>query len=141
MHSLYPIAAAVAAWIFGAAWYGALGKHYQRALGKNPGASAGAGAANQDSCKGRKMLLAPLALCFLAELVMAAALSYVLARMSVVGWHWGAVVGAMIGVGVLLPAVIVTHLFPGRSRSLMAIDGLHWVGVAVIEGAVLGAFA
>ena len=130
MPSLYPIAAAVAAWIFGAVWYMGLGKPYQRALGLDP-----------EACKGKPMPVAPLAICFVAELVMAAALSYVLARMSVVGPVWGAMVGAIIGVGVILPTVIVNHLFPGRSQTLMAIDGLHWVGVAVIEGAVLGAFS
>jgi hypothetical protein len=135
MEYLGLVAAAVAAWIFGAAWYMGLGKPYQRALGKGPGAT------DQDSCKGQPMPVAPLALCFVAELVMAVALSYVLARMSVVGWSWGAVVGAIIGVGVIAPTVIVNHLFPGRSQTLMAIDGGHWIGVAVIEGAVLGAFA
>ena len=130
MAYLSVLAAAVAAWIFGAVWYMALGKQYQRALGKDP-----------EQCKGQKMPVAPLAVCFLGELVMAAALSYVLARMSVVGPVWGTVVGALIGVGVIAPTVIVNHLFPGRSQALMAIDGLHWVGVAVIEGAVLGAFA
>jgi hypothetical protein len=141
MEYLGLVAAAAAAWIFGAVWYTALGKPYQRALGKGPGASAGAGATNQDSCKGQPMPVAPLALCFVAELVMAMALSYVLARMSVVGWSWGAVVGAIVGVGVIAPTVIVNHLFPGRGQTLMAIDGLHWAGVAVIEGAILGAFA
>jgi hypothetical protein len=130
MDYLAPVAAAVAAWIFGAVWYMGLGKPYQRALGLDP-----------EACKGKPMPVAPLAICFVAELVMAAALSYVLARMSVVGPVWGAVVGAIIGVGVILPTVIVNHLFPGRSQTLMAIDGLHWVGVAVIEGAVLGAFS
>ena len=130
MDYLTPVAAAAAAWIFGAVWYMGLGTPYQRALGKDP-----------EQCKGRPMPVAPPALCFVAELVMAAALSYVLARMSVVGPVWGAVVGAIIGVGVIAPTVIVNHLFPGRGQTLMAIDGLHWVGVAVIEGAVLGAFA
>jgi hypothetical protein len=130
MDYLAPVAAAVAAWIFGAVWYMGLGKPYRRALGLDP-----------EACKGKPMPVAPLAICFVAELVMAAAPSCVLARMSVVGSVGGAMVGAPIGVGVILPTVIVNHLFPGRSQTLMAIDGLHWVGVAVIEGAVLGAFS
>jgi hypothetical protein len=44
MDYLAPVAAAVAAWIFGAVWYMGLGKPYQRALGLDPGASARAGA-------------------------------------------------------------------------------------------------
>lgn len=130
MEYLGVLAAAVAAWIFGAVWYMALGRQYQRALGKDP-----------EQCKDQKMPVAPLAVCFLGELVMAAALSYVLARMSVVGWSWGAIAGAIIGVGVIAPTVIINHMFPGRGQALMAIDGLHWIGVAIIEGAILGAFS
>lgn len=130
MEYLYPVAAAVAAWIFGAVWYGVLGKQYQMALGKNP-----------EECKGQKMPIMPLLVCFAGELVMAAALSWILARMSAVGWMWGAHMGLFFGVAIVLPTVVINNLFPGRSKALMAIDGAHWIGVLVIEGAVLGAFA
>jgi hypothetical protein len=130
MEYLYPVAAAVAAGILGAGWYGALGKQYQLALGKDP-----------EQCKGQPMPIAPLVVCFVGELVMAAALSWILARMSAVGWMWGAHMGLLFGTAIILPTVIINHMFPGRSRKLMAIDGLHWVIVATIEGAILGAFA
>ncbi len=130
MDYLAPVAAAAAAWIFGAVWYMALGKPYQAALGMNP-----------EECKGKPMPVMPLAVCFLGELVMAAALSWILARMSVVGWMWGAHMGLLFGAGVILPTVVNNNLVPGRPKALMAIDGLHWVGVVAIEGAVLGAFA
>jgi hypothetical protein len=127
MEYLYPVAAAVAAWIFGAVWYGVLGKQYQLALGKDP-----------EQCKGQKMPIAPLVACFIGELVMAAALFWILERSSTVGVMWGAHLGLLIGTGIVLPTVIINHLFPGRAKALMVIDGLHWVIVAIIEGAVLG---
>lgn len=130
MEYLGIVAAAVAAWIFGAVWYGILGKQYQRALGKDP-----------EQCKGQKMPIAPMVVCFLGELVMAFAGFIGLEHLSVVGWMWGAHAGLVVGVGIVLPTVIINHMFPGRSRALMAIDGVHWVLVMVIEGAVLGAFA
>ncbi|MBV9550009.1 MAG: DUF1761 domain-containing protein [Alphaproteobacteria bacterium] len=130
MEYLGLVAAAAAAWIFGAVWYTALGKQYQRALGKDP-----------EQCKGQKMPLMPLLLCFVGELVMAAALSWILARMSVVGWMWGAHMGLLFGSGIILPTVVINNLFPGRPTALMAIDGVHWIALAAIEGAVLGAFA
>ena len=130
MEYLSIVAAAAAAFIFGAVWYTALGKQYQRALGKDP-----------EQCKGQKMPLTPLLVCFIGELVVAAAFSWVLARMSAVGWQWGAHMGLLFGVALILPTVIVNNIFPGRPKELMAIDGLHWIGVFVIEGAVLGAFA
>jgi hypothetical protein len=124
------LAAAVAAWIFGAVWYMALGKQYQRALGKDP-----------EQCKGQPMPVAPLALCFLGELVIAAALSWILARMSAVGWMWGAHIGLLFGIALIAPTVVINNLFPGRPKALMAIDSGHWIGVFLIEGAVLGAFS
>lgn len=123
-------AAALAAFVFGAVWYTALGKQYQTALGLDP-----------EDCKGKKMPLAPLAVCFLGELVMALALAWILARMSVVGWMWGAQMGLLFGAGIILPTVAINNAFPGRKLALTAIDGAHWIGVAAIEGAVLGAFA
>jgi hypothetical protein len=124
------LAAALAAWVFGAAWYGALGKAWQAALDRDPG-----------DCKGQKMPLGPMIGSFLAELVMAAALGQVLLHMSVVGWSWGALSGLGIGIGLMAPVTVVNNLFPGRKPMLSVIDGAHWIGVAAIMGAVLGAFA
>ena len=130
MEYLGLLAAAVAAFIFGSVWYIALGKQYQRAQGLDP-----------EACKGKKMPATPLVICFLGELVMAAALSWILARLSVVGWMWGAHMGALIGAGIILPTVVINNAFPGRKPALSLIDGAHWISVAFIEGAVLGAFA
>jgi len=124
------LAAALAAWVFGAVWYMALGKPYQAALGMDP-----------EGCKGKPMPVLPLVLCFVGELVMAAALSWILARMSAVGWMWGAHMGLLFGAGLVLPTVVINNLFPGRKPALSLIDGVHWIGVLAIEGAVLGAFA
>lgn len=127
MEYLCILGAAVAAWLFGALWYTVLGKQYQTALGLNP-----------DDCKDKKMPLTPLLVCFVAELVMALALCYVLARMSVVGWSWGAMAGAIIAIGVVVPTVVVNNIFPGRKPALSLIDGAHWIGVIVIESTILG---
>jgi hypothetical protein len=122
--------AAVAAWIFGAAWYMALGKAWQAALGRDP-----------DECKGQKMPLGPLVGTFLAELVMATVLSQVLQRTSVVGWQWGALSGLEIGIGLMATTTIVNNLYPGRKPMLSVIDGAHWIGVAVIQCTIIGSLA
>jgi hypothetical protein len=49
--------------------------------------------------------------------------------------------GLLFGVALILPTVVINNLFPGRPKELSMIDGAHWIGVFVIEGAVLGAFA
>ncbi len=122
------LAAAFAAFVFGSVWYMALGKQYQLALGLNP-----------EDCKGKKMPLTPMAVCFMAELLMALVFSILLNALGVMGWFNGAVTGAFMAIGFIIPATITNNIFPGRKPMLSLIDGVHWLGVAAIEGAVLAA--
>ena len=132
MHNPYiaVVAAALAAWIFGAVWYMALSKPYQIALGLNP-----------DDCKDKKMPLTPLLVCFAAEIVVALVMSWLFSGLGVVSVVGGAVSGLFLGTGFMAPATVVNNAFPGRKPMLSLIDGAHWVGVAVIEGMVLVALS
>ena len=123
-------AAALAAWLFGAAWYMTLGKAYQAALGLDP-----------EGCKGQKMPMGKLLVCFVAELVMATIFSWLLPRLSIVTLGQALVTGLLIGVAFMLPTVLVNNMFGGRKPMLTAIDGGHWVGVAIIQAAVLFALS
>ena len=69
MHNSYIaiVAAALAAWIFGAIYYGVLGKSWQRAQGLDP-----------EQCKGQKMPLAPMVASLLSALIMAYVLQHLL---------------------------------------------------------------
>jgi hypothetical protein len=122
--------AALAGWIFGAVWYMALGKVWQRALGMNP-----------DDCKDKKMPMTPMVLALLAAVVMSAVLYQLLINLGVMGVQHGVVAGLTIGVGFLLTSTLVNNLFQGRSLMLTAIDGGHWVLAVVIEAAVIMALA
>jgi hypothetical protein len=131
LHNPYTaiVAAALAAWVFGAIWYGALGKAWQRAQGLDP-----------ETCnKGKKMPLTPMLVSFVSELVMAFVFAHLLAALSVTGWQDGAVIGLMLGVGFLVTTNVVNNMFRQHKLMLSVIDGGHWVGVAVIQGAVLAA--
>jgi hypothetical protein len=121
--------AGLAAWLFGAVWYTSLGKVWQAALGHNP-----------DDCKDKKMPLTPLAVCLVAEWVMAAVLYQTLDHLGVMGWMAGAIAGLTLGVGFMLTTTVVNNLFQQRKPMLTVIDGTHWVVVVAIEGAVIGAF-
>jgi hypothetical protein len=35
--------------------------------------------------------------------------------------------------------VFVNNAYPGRKYSLSVIDSIHWLGVVVIQGAIIGA--
>jgi hypothetical protein len=119
-------AAALAAWIFGAVYYGALGKVWQRAQGLDP-----------EQCKGQKMPLAPMAVSFLSELVMAFVFQRLLADLGLHSWQDGLVTGLIVGIAFMATTNLVNTMFQQRGLTLALIDSGHWTGVAMIEGVVL----
>ena len=132
MHNPYIaiLAAAIAAWIFGAIWYGALGKPWMRAQGIDP-----------EACKDRKMPLNLLLVAFLAALVMSATMYYLLGSMGMVGIGASALMGLTIGVGLIAVSLLVNNLFQNRHYTLTVIDGAHWALALAIEGAVIALLA
>lgn len=125
--------AGVAAFVFGAVYYMTLGKVWQRALGLNP-----------DDCKDKKPPLTPLAICLVAEWVMAAVMYQTLTNLGMSGGSLGpaaggAIAGATLGLGFMATSTFVNNAFPGRKVALSVIDSIHWIAVAAIEGAVIGA--
>jgi hypothetical protein len=120
-------AAALAGWMFGAFWYTAFSRQWLAAVEMG-----------KDEIGKWQRFLNPMIGSVLAELVLAAGLSYVLDRMSVVGWHWGAMCGLIIGLFVVGPTVVVNYIFPGRKPMLMLLDAGHWICVLTIMGAILG---
>ena len=124
------LAAALAAWIFGAVWYTALGKTWMAASGIST-------AEIERRSKERKMPLGPMAVTFACEIVMAMLLSWLLAGLGVSDLANAALTGFLLGLGFLATSGLVNNMFQGRSLKLSAIDGAHWVIVLVIEGVVL----
>ena len=120
--------AGIAAWIFGAAYYIALGKQYQAAQGLDP-----------EGCKGQKPPLGPMASCLVAEWIMAAVLYQLLVNLGTTGASGGAIAGATIGLGFMATSTVVNNAFPRRKVALSIIDNIHWIVVAALEGAVIGA--
>jgi hypothetical protein len=120
--------AGVAAFLFGAVYYIALGKQYQAALGRPP------------MEPGTRPPLGPMAVCLVAEWIMAAVLYQLLSNLGTMGWMAGAIAGATVGIGFMATSTVVNNAFPGRKLMLSVIDSIHWIVVAAIEGAVIGAF-
>src|SRR3569623_1064625 len=108
------LAAGVAGWIWGAIWYGVLGKPYQRALGLNP-----------EDCKGKKMPIAPMVAAFVAAVVMSAVLYQLLTNLGGLGLRDSMVTGLTVGVGFVLTTVLVNNMFQQKSPTLTVIDGGH----------------
>jgi hypothetical protein len=126
-------AAAAAAWIFGAVWYGVLGKFWIAAQGETPDTLKVKNAGKSTAAKA-----APFVISFIAEIVMAAALSGIMVHAGFNTPRQGAIAGALCWLGFVLTTILVNNAYGFRSLKLTAIDAGHWLGVLLIIGVVVG---
>lgn len=126
--------AAVGSFVFGAIWYGAFGKIWLAALGKSD--------AELKSAAG---FAAPMAITFIAELVMAWVLAGVLTHLAKGGIamdvRTGVITAAMLWLGFVATSLASNHAFQGVRRPVTVIDAGHWLGVLLVQGAVVGGWA
>ncbi len=120
------IVAAVLAWLFGAAWYGGLGKPWMKAARIDPSTM--------------KMSATPFIVSFVCELIMAWVLAGVIGHLGVGQVTlWNGVVSAFfLWLGFMATTMAVNHRYQAYGWDLTIIDGGHWLGVALIMGAVIG---
>ena len=122
------VAAAVLAWLFGAAWYMTLSKPWLKAARLDP------------AKMGRSV--SPFVIGFIGEFVMASVVSLVVAAMT--GGSPGVVAGLVLGfvlwLGFIATTLAVNHRYQGFGWDLTVIDAGHWLGVMLIIGAVIGWF-
>lgn len=118
--------AALAAWLFGAAWYMSLGKAWMKAARLDPANAKPSGA--------------PFAISFLAELVMAFVLAVVIGRGGGLTMVSGVATGILLWAGCMATILAVNHRYQGFGWDLTLIDAGHWLGVALLMSAVIGWF-
>ena len=128
------IAAAVS-FAVGAVWYGSLSKQWM--------AAAGIPTADMERRKAQMGTIPlPYVIAFIALLIMAWMLSGVLLHLSrsgmPIGIRAGMITGFFLWFGFIVTSMAVNHAFQGAQRSLTLIDGGHWLGVLLIQGAILG---
>lgn len=124
------VAAAAASFIFGGIWYGGLSKQWLAAIGKTEAEIKSAG----------RSLPVLFLITILAQIVMAGVLAGILGHFGQVTVKSGMITAALLWLGFVATTLIVNHGYQGSRWSLTAIDGGHWLGVLLIQGAVLGAF-
>jgi hypothetical protein len=124
-------AAAIAAWLTGAAWYGVLGKAWMSALGWTPEQVAAARAS-------RRMPIVPMIVSFIAELIMAAMLSGIMVHTGGFTVRIGVISALLIWLGFVVTTIAVNNAYPGRRPLLTVIDSGHWLAVLLVQGVVLG---
>jgi Protein of unknown function (DUF1761) len=127
--------AAIAAFAFGAVWYGALGKQWM--------AARDVSAADMEKAKAEMGTIpVPYIIAFVALLVMAWMFAGVLLHLARGGMPMsiraGVISGFFLWLGFVITTMAVNHAFQGAKRALTLIDGGHWLGVLLIQGAILG---
>jgi Protein of unknown function (DUF1761) len=120
------VVAAVVGWLFGAAWYGLLGKPWMKAARLDPSTM--------------KMSATPFIVSFVAELIMAYVLAGVLGHLGPgqVTLLNGVISALFVWAGFIATTIAVNQRYQGFGWTLTLIDAGHWLGVALLMGAIIG---
>ena len=129
----YPavLVATVAGFAFGAAYYMSLSKPWLAAMGKTREELSASG-------KGSPVP-------FIVSIVALAIMAWVLAGgighldPGQVTPKNGIISGLFMWLGFVITTLAVNYSFGQRKAMLIVIDGIHWLGVLVIQGAIIGA--
>jgi Protein of unknown function (DUF1761) len=127
MEFLNVIAAAVAAFAFGAVWYIAMSRPWM----------AASGVTEEQQKNGGPM---PFVVGLVAMVIVAGMMRHMLGTSGVTTVGGGAIAGFGIGAFLITPWVAMNYAFGMRKPSLTVIDGVNSVVGCTIMGAVLNAF-
>jgi len=130
LNYLAVVVAAVASFVFGAVWYGSLGKPWMDAVGKT----------EEEIKSSGQPLPVLMAITIVAQLVMAWVLAGLIGHLGKghVTILNGLTSGAFVWLGFVATTLIVNHGYQGARWKLTLIDGGHWLIVLMIQGAVIG---
>ena len=123
------LVAAIVGFVFGAAYYGVLSKPWMKAARIAP---KGGGPA----MPGAGLLITS----FVCELVMAWTLAGIVGHLGagqVTLWN-GVVTGFLVWLGFMATTLAVNQRYEGFGWDLTLIDAGHWLGVALLMGAIIG---
>src|SRR4249920_1840066 len=125
------LVATVAGFAFGAAYYMTLSRPWLAAMGKTREELAAAG----------KRSPAPFIVSIVALLIMAWVLAGGIGHLGPgqVTLRNGVISGLFMWLGFVITTLAVNYSFGQRRPMLTIIDGIHWLGVLVIQGAIIGA--
>ena len=134
MNYLAVLIAAAVAFMFGGVWYGVLSKQWMAAAGIDEETMQ---ASKKGGTTTRLMITA-----FLGSLVMAWVLAGLIGHLGreQVTIYNGIISGAFVWLGFVATTLVTNHGFQMQLGKLTLIDGGHWLGVLLIQGAIIGAF-
>jgi Protein of unknown function (DUF1761) len=128
MNYLAVLVAAILAFAWGAIYYTTLSKRWLAAVGMT-----------KEQMQTNRTAV-PFIISAVALLVMAWVLAGTLSHLGPgqVTLKNGIVSALFLWLGFVVTTVFVNNAYPGRKYSLSVIDSIHWLGVLVIQGAVIG---
>jgi hypothetical protein len=129
MNWLAILIATIAGFAFGAAYYMSLSKPWLAAIGKTKEQIAA-------ESKGSPL---PFIVSIVALAVMAIVLAGTIGHVGPLTLKSGVISALFMWVGFVITTMAVNNAFGQRKASLTIIDGIHWLGVLVIQGAIIGA--
>ena len=129
MNWLAILIATVAGFAFGAAYYMSLSKPWLAAIGKTK---------EQIAAEGKGSPL-PFIISIVALAVMAVVLAGTVGHLGQVSLKGRVITALFMWLGFVITTMAVNNAFGQRKASLTIIDGIHWLGVLVIQGAIIGA--
>jgi uncharacterized protein DUF1761 len=129
MNYLAVLIAAAAGFAFGAAYYMSLSKPWLAAIGMSKEQLA------------EKRSPTPFIVSIVALLIMAWVLAGTMGHLGTgqVTLNNGIISGLFVWLGFVITTLSVNYAFGQRRPMLTVIDGIHWLGVLVIQGAIIGA--
>ncbi|NND40543.1 MAG: DUF1761 domain-containing protein [Silicimonas sp.] len=119
--------AAVAAWVFGAVWYGVIGKQWMAASGLT-----------EESIDRKDP--APYIVSFLCTVIVAAMFRYVIGLTALDGIVASTLLGLGLGLFIAAPWIATNVMFSARPRSLIWMDGVYPAAGMALMGFVFGLF-
>jgi hypothetical protein len=127
------LVAAVAAWIFGGAYYTALSKPWLKAQSKTLEQCKAEQDAKSGMAKG-----APFVVVFISEIIIGWVLYGILLHMNAFTVRAGIISAAFCWFGFVLTTIATNNAFGGRRVMLTVIDSVAWLGAFLIIGAIVG---
>ncbi len=124
------LAAGVAGFLFGGVWYGILSKPWLSSIDKTL----------EDIQK--TGMAVPMAVSGVCLLIMAWVLAGIMGHLGPgqITVRNGLISGAFCWLGFVATTIATNHAYQGAKRSLTLIDAGHWLGVLLVQGAVIGWF-
>jgi hypothetical protein len=124
------LVAATVSFVFGGIWYNVFARQWLEAVGRPTSPTQEKGG------------IGFYLLAFGAQLIMAWMLAGVLLHLSqggmTLGLRSGIIAALFMWFGFVMTTMVVNYNFHGARQALTLIDGGHWLGVLVLQGAILG---